>query len=82
MPYKTAESASDHIDFYYSFWIDDHADKPAVATLYFDHTNHYLINGYGATDTNPNSIFTRLVELIQIITKDRQLLNQLQEDIE
>ena len=80
--YLIAKPSSDHIDFYYSFWIDDHADKPAVAAVYFDHTNHYLINGYGATDTNPNSIFTRLVELIQIITKDRQLLNELQQNIE
>lgn len=80
--YLIAKPAADHIDFYYSFWIDDHANKPAVATVYFDHTNHYLINAYGATDTNPNSIFTRLVELIQIITKDRQLLNQLQQAIE
>lgn len=80
--YLIAKPAADHIDFYYSFWIDDHTNKPAVATVYFDHTNHYLINGYGATDTNPNSIFTRLVELIQIITKDRQLLNQLQQAIE
>lgn len=78
--YLIAKPSSDHIDFYYSFWIDDHADKPAVATVYFDHATHYLINGYGAIDTNPNSIFTRLVELIQVITKDKRLLQHLQQD--
>lgn len=78
--YLITKPTSDHIDFYYSFWIDDHTDKPAVATVYFDHVNHYLINGYGAIDTNPNSIFTRLVELIQAITKDKRLLQHLQQD--
>lgn len=65
------------LDIFYSFWIDDAKKKPPFLTIYFDNTNHYTVNGYGATATNPESVFSQVLEAVKTIVADERLLSQL-----